>query len=75
MEINWNKMSELNLITRINSEILHPLGLAMSRNPVSGFSEIIYIADDLFWEYDEEVNTEVLTKKEIHDILGIKQWK
>ncbi|HGK7310691.1 TPA: hypothetical protein ACJ51G_000661 [Aeromonas hydrophila subsp. hydrophila] len=31
--INWNQASELGLIVRINREILHPLGLSMSRDP------------------------------------------
>lgn len=37
--INWNQMSELGLIYKINKDILHPLGLAISRNPDNGFSE------------------------------------
>lgn len=45
-EINWNQASELGLIERINTEILHPLGLAISRNPDTGFSESLYISDD-----------------------------
>jgi len=51
--INWNDMSDLGLIRRINEEILHPLGLAMSRNPESGSSEAILIADDGIWEYSQ----------------------
>lgn len=31
--INWNQASELGLVVRINREILHPLGLSMSRDP------------------------------------------
>lgn len=62
--INWNQMSELGLIQRINSEILHPLGLAMSRNVESGVSEEILIADDGFWEYANK-HFCVLTKADI----------
>lgn len=29
-EINWNQASEMGLIERINTEILHPLGLAIN---------------------------------------------
>ena len=49
--INWNDMSKLGLIRRINEEILHPLGLAMSRNIETGTSEEIFVADDGIWEY------------------------
>ncbi|WP_436718977.1 DUF7415 domain-containing protein, partial [Vibrio cholerae] len=34
--IDWNKMSELGLIEKINREILHPLGLAITRNVETG---------------------------------------
>lgn len=53
--IDWNKASELGLIQRINKEILHPLGLAMSRNPTNGTSENLLIADDGLWEYGPDV--------------------
>lgn len=40
--INWNQMSELGLIERINREILHPIGLAISRNPDTGSSDSVF---------------------------------
>lgn len=40
-------MSELGLVERINREICHPLGLAISRNPETGFSEWISVKDQL----------------------------
>jgi hypothetical protein len=49
--INWNQASELGLIVRINSEVLHPLGLAMSRNPENGTSEMLLVSPDGVWEY------------------------
>ena len=49
--INWNQASELGLIVRINSEILHPLGLAMSRNPENGTSEMLLVSPTGVWEY------------------------
>ena len=53
--INWNVMSELGLIRRINTEILHPIGLAISRNPENGHSEEILISDDGEWEYSPDI--------------------
>lgn len=52
--IDWNEMSELGLITRINKEILHPLGLAISKNPDTGISEKILIAPDGVFEYPSD---------------------
>ncbi|WP_439412300.1 DUF7415 domain-containing protein [Enterobacter ludwigii] len=53
--LDWNDMSELGLIVRINTEILHPLGLALSRNPNTGASEVLLIAPDGKWEYSAEI--------------------
>lgn len=66
-ELNWNDMSELGLIVRINKEILHPLGLAMSRNPETGASEIVFVSDDGFWRYDYTVNYPRYTDREIRE--------
>jgi len=66
-EIDWNKMSELGLIRRINTEILHKLGLAMSRNPDTGISEKVLVSDDGEWEYAEK--KDVVTDEEIRKIL------
>jgi len=51
--IDWNQMSELGLIVRINKEILHPLGLALSRNTETGSSDAVLVADDGAWEYSK----------------------
>ena len=68
--INWNQMSELNLIYRINKEILHPLGLAISREVETGFSKKILLDDtDREWEYASDVSTTILTKEEIWEKL------
>ena len=73
-EINWNTMSQLGLIERINREILHPLGLAMSRNPSTGSSDSIFVADDFFWEYSDAIKNSVLSKDEIKaKLLAIQE--
>ncbi len=53
--LTWNDMSDLGLIVRINNEILHPLGLALSRNPSAGTSEVVLIAPDGKWEYSADI--------------------
>jgi len=68
--IDWNQMSELGLIRRINSEILHPLGLAISRNPEDGTSKQILVADDGEWKYANAPMNPVLTDEEIRERLG-----
>lgn len=51
--IDWNQISELGLLEKINREIMHPIGLALSRNPETGVSERALVADDGVWEYAE----------------------
>lgn len=69
-EINWNVASDLGLIQRINKEILHPLGLAMTRNPTTGTSESLLIADDGIWDYDPKTKLKpILTNQEVQDKL------
>jgi hypothetical protein len=35
--IDYEQMSQFGLIYEINKKVLHPLGLAMTRNPKNGF--------------------------------------
>ena len=53
--IDWNQASQLGLIHRINHEILHPLGLAMTRDPKTGSSESLLVSDDGIWVYSDEI--------------------
>lgn len=72
--INWNQASELGLIERINNEILHPLGLAMTRNPKTGLSEGLLISDDGVWKYCESMQLKpVLSPNQIQ--RQIKEFK
>lgn len=52
--VDWNELSKRGLIVRINSEILHPLGLAMFRDTESGVSGGALIAPDGEWQYAEK---------------------
>jgi hypothetical protein len=65
--LNWNQMSELGLIAKINNEILHPLGLAMSRNPDTGHSESVLVSDDGVFEYAPDMDIKKLSDDEIRD--------
>ena len=53
--VDYNKLSEWGLIHKINKEVLHPLGLAMTRNPDTGASENCIVADDFEWKYHEDI--------------------
>lgn len=50
--VDWNALSQMGLIERINREILHPLGLAMARDVVAGISPYAVIAPDGHWAYE-----------------------
>lgn len=63
--LDWNDMSELGLIQLINDALLHPLGLAISRNPKTGFSEFIVVADDGYFTYFPEIEPVTIDKEQI----------
>lgn len=67
--IDWNKASELGLIRRINEEVLHPLGLAITRDPKTGSSNFLVIAPDLKWEYSKPATT-TMDDSQIKSILS-----
>lgn len=54
--VSWNELSARGLIVRINKEILHPIGLAVFRDPKTGISQGALIAADGVWEYDQSVS-------------------
>lgn len=72
--INWNQVSELGLIVRINREILHPLGLAMTRNPENGVSEMLMVSPDGIWEYDQQLMTNAPIVSEEEARAKIAAW-
>ncbi len=73
--INWNEASQFGLFERINREILHPLGLAMTRNVESGVSENLLIADDGFWEYLPDEESTIVADDIIKKALKLKLSK
>ncbi|MFG0835478.1 hypothetical protein ACF8OI_18400 [Aeromonas bivalvium] len=72
--INWNQASELGLIVRINREILHPLGLAMSRNPENGASEMLLVSDDGAWVYATPLMNVPPSLSEAETRAKIAEW-
>ncbi|MFJ5321056.1 MULTISPECIES: DUF7415 domain-containing protein [Pectobacterium] len=74
--IDWNEISRRGLLVRINNEIMHPIGLAIFRDPDSGVSGGALVADDGVWQYAESVRTSLdkLVLSEISDFFaGIGQ--
>lgn len=55
--IDWNELSKRGLVRRINSELLHPMGLAVMYVPDSGVSPGALVAPDGIWTYPEEEQT------------------
>jgi hypothetical protein len=53
-KIDWNELSKRGLVRRINSEILHPLGLSVFYSPDTGVSAGAMISPDGKWEYPED---------------------
>ena len=74
--LNWNEMSELGLIDHINKEVLHPIGLAISRNPKTGSSDFVLVADDGVFEYPGDMENGVLSdcefKAKLSEIIKAK---
>jgi len=53
--IDWNEISRLGLLERINREIMHPLGYAVCREVESGRSPGALVSDDGPWVYPDQV--------------------
>lgn len=52
--IDWNEISRRGLLVRINREIMHPLGLAVCRDPATGISPGAVVSDDGPWVYPDD---------------------
>lgn len=52
--VNFEKLSDMGLIWKINKEILHPLGLALCRD--GSVSPGALVSDDGKWEYPPETD-------------------
>jgi hypothetical protein len=54
--IDWTEISRRGLLRRINTEIMHPLGLAVYRDTETGVSGGALVSPDGSWRYPDEVN-------------------
>lgn len=69
IKLNWNEISELGLLERINDEIMHPLGLAVFRVSEDGSSGGALVADDRVWEYADRSKLKNFTIEQVKDKL------
>lgn len=53
--IDWNEISRLGLLERINREIMHPLGYAVCREVETGRSPGALVSPDGVWVYPAQV--------------------
>ena len=53
--IDWNEISDRGLLVRINREIMHPLGLAVARDPTTGRSPGAVVSDESPFVYAEDI--------------------
>ncbi|WP_031303101.1 hypothetical protein [Pseudomonas sp. EGD-AK9] len=52
--IDWNEISRLGLLERINREIMHPLGYAVCREVETGHSPGALVSDNGPWVYPDQ---------------------
>ena len=79
--VDFSKLSQWGLIAKINHDILHPIGLALSYDVNSGVSEGCLVAPDLYFESPKDLLKEHNKRYEdflrdryaiLTEILGIK---
>lgn len=58
--IDWNELSKRGLLERINREIMHPLGLAVFRDPDTGKSGGALISPDGAFQYPDDAKQDVI---------------
>jgi len=64
--VDWNELSRMGLIERINREIMHPIGLAVCREVESGISPGALVSEDGEWRYPEPAEVCPVTDEEGH---------
>lgn len=69
--INWNQISELGLLERINKEIMHPLGLAVFRDTADGSSGGAFVADDGVFQYAEGMQLKNFDSEKVKEMLAL----
>lgn len=60
---DWNELSEMGILFAVNAVVCHPKGLAITRDPNTGFSPYLLVDNvDGRWEFGEEDVKEGLDK-------------
>ena len=55
--INWNEASKIGLIDDINTKVLHPIGMSITRNIIGGASPCILQDGNSAWTHGNEYET------------------
>lgn len=71
-QMTWNELSAVGLIAYLNNVLFHPLGYAISRDPESGWSEVVLFEKEP-WEYADGILLEEMEKAGAAGIL-IEGW-
>lgn len=69
---SFEKLSKFGLLYKINKDVLHPLGLALSREPSLNVSFGCVVAKDGIWEYPEVV--EMVHEKNLEKFIENKDF-
>lgn len=74
--VDWNDLSKMGLIERINKEIMHPLGLAVTREVASGISLGALVATDGVWKYSDDRTSLIKPDDEVRELIPLtaKDW-
>lgn len=67
--VDWNALSKMGLIERINKEILHPLGLSMARDTDTGISPFAIVSNDGIWEYAKDRPSLIKSDEEVKSLI------
>lgn len=68
--LDWNQMASIGLVERINREILHKIGLAISINRETGSSDAVFISPDGVWEYPDDKESGVIDDDKVKELLS-----
>lgn len=71
MMVNFQTLSEMGLLWKINKEILHPLGLALCRDRHGNISPGALVAEDGAWMYTPE--SDIKNSAKFNTVLSMQK--